>query len=74
MEGTVVGDDLAGEEGDTDDEQQERVERRAGDKQARPDKDNKLQGRWKQKIQGVQRIIDWLVHWRNKATSYKFSE
>ena len=45
MEGTVVGDDLAGEEGDTDDEQQERVERRAGDKQARPDKDSKLKGR-----------------------------
>ena len=38
MEGTVVGDDLAGEESEADDDEQERIETRASDEQTLPEK------------------------------------
>lgn len=38
MEGGVVGDHLGGQERETDDDQQERVQEWAGDEQTRPEK------------------------------------
>ena len=37
MERTVIGDDLAGEEGQADDDEKEGVQPGAGDEQARPE-------------------------------------